>query len=246
MRGLREVVTRHDAVGIVMLAHHLQLPRVRIIASLAVPPGFQGCAGLNTSIGNKENRMETNYPSSGSKGSAGIPGTGTSGGTASTTGSSASAGSIAGGSASKGSTSAAGGMSGSGSYDDIGGTSSVSQGASHSGGQSGAMTSMSGGSGMGGAGSLRDELSSLKRDLDDLMSRATSLTDRELSDARDRMMVKFGSMKHAARGMADQARTQLNHGVDVTSDYVKEKPLQSVAIAAGVGLLVGALMRGRD
>jgi ElaB/YqjD/DUF883 family membrane-anchored ribosome-binding protein len=122
------------------------------------------------------------------------------------------------------------------------------------GNQSGASQS---GAGLGGSASgsygaqaesssLREELKSLKRDLDDLVSRAASLSDRELSDARDRFMSQCSSMRHSMRGVADQARTQLNQGMDVTSDYVKDKPLQSVAIAAGVGLVIGALMRGRD
>ncbi|WP_151447137.1 DUF883 family protein [Lacisediminimonas profundi] len=108
--------------------------------------------------------------------------------------------------------------------------------------------SSSSASGSAGTSSrMREELSSLKRDLDDLMSRAADLSERELSEARDKMMMKFSDMRTAARGIAEQARTQINQGVDVTSDYVKEKPLQSVAIAAGVGLLIGALMRvGRD
>lgn len=119
---------------------------------------------------------------------------------------------------------------------------------------SGQSSNVSGGGYSGGSsayeasdsGALRDELKSLKADLDDLVSRAASLTDRELSDARDKLMTRFSSMRHSMRGMADQARTQLNQGMDVTSDYVKDKPLQSVAIAAGVGLVIGALMRGRD
>lgn len=161
--------------------------------------------------------METNYPSSGSKGSAGLPGT--------------SAGVTGGGSTLSGTSSI-------GNAGDAG--SSVSAGSPSSTWSAG--TGYQGGA--GSSASMRDELSSLKRDLDDLVSRAASLSDRELSDARDKMMAKFSSMRTAARGVADQARTQLNQGMDVTSDYVKDKPLQSVAIAAGVGLLVGALMRG--
>ncbi len=171
--------------------------------------------------------METNYPSSGNKGSAGMPGTnpGVTGGgsTLSGTSTTGSAGNVGGS-----------GISGSPGSKTSTETSTWSTAGGYQGGQGGA----------GGSSSLRDELSSLKRDLDDLVSRAASLSDRELSDARDKMMTKFGSMRTAARGVADQARTQLNQGMDVTSDYVKDKPLQSVAIAAGVGLLVGALMRG--
>lgn len=95
------------------------------------------------------------------------------------------------------------------------------------------------------AASLREELGDLKADLDALLSKATSLTDREFRDARDQLMIKFGSMRYAAKGLAAQATKQFNDGVECTADYVKDKPLQSVALAAGVGLLVGAIMRGR-
>jgi ElaB/YqjD/DUF883 family membrane-anchored ribosome-binding protein len=91
--------------------------------------------------------------------------------------------------------------------------------------------------------SLREELSNLKADLDALMSHASTLTDRELSEARDKIMAKFSSMRYAAKGLATEASKQFNHGVDLTSEYVKDKPLQSVAIATGVGLLLGAVLR---
>jgi ElaB/YqjD/DUF883 family membrane-anchored ribosome-binding protein len=91
--------------------------------------------------------------------------------------------------------------------------------------------------------SLREELANLKRDLDALMAHASTLTDRELSEARDKMMAKFSSMQNTAKGMAAEASRQFTQGVDATSDYVKEKPLQSVAVAAGIGLLLGAVLR---
>lgn len=90
---------------------------------------------------------------------------------------------------------------------------------------------------------MRNELSNLKSDLDALIGKASSLSEGELREARDRLMAQFEDWQTSARGFADQASEQFHHGMDVTSDYVKEKPLQSVAIAAGVGLLVGALLR---
>ncbi len=90
---------------------------------------------------------------------------------------------------------------------------------------------------------LRDELSNLKKDLDALMSHASTLSESELRDARDRIMAKFSSMRHAAKGIVEQASRQLNLGRDVTADYVRERPLQSVVVAAGLGLLIGALLR---
>lgn len=85
-------------------------------------------------------------------------------------------------------------------------------------------------------GNLRSDLADLKKDLDALLGKASTLTDRELHDARDRLFTKFGSVK-------DVAQEQFQHGVDLASDYAKEKPMQAVAIAAGIGLLLGALTR---
>lgn len=90
---------------------------------------------------------------------------------------------------------------------------------------------------------MRDDLSNLKSDLDALMSHASTLNENELSEARDRILARFSSMRYAAKGIAEQAGRQFNQGRDMTVDYVREKPLQSVAIAAGVGLLIGAMMR---
>jgi ElaB/YqjD/DUF883 family membrane-anchored ribosome-binding protein len=106
-----------------------------------------------------------------------------------------------------------------------------------------ASSSASGRSAESRSTSLREELANLKSDLDSLMSRASTLTDRELSDARDRLMSRFGTMRQSAKGMAEQANRQLNQGMEATSEYVKDNPLQSVAVAAGVGLLLGALLR---
>ncbi len=91
--------------------------------------------------------------------------------------------------------------------------------------------------------SLREELTNLKSDLDALMAHAATLTDSELSEAHDKILAKFSSVRHAAKGIAAEASRQLSHGVDITSDYVKERPLQSVAIATGVGLVLGAVLR---
>lgn len=90
---------------------------------------------------------------------------------------------------------------------------------------------------------IREELATLKSDLDALMSHASTLSENELHEARDRILARFSSMRFAARGIADQASRQFSQGRDITADYVREKPLQSVAIAAGIGLLIGAMTR---
>ena len=93
--------------------------------------------------------------------------------------------------------------------------------------------------------SLRQDLTKLKTDLDTLLAQASNLSERELSDAYARMMTKFSTMRFAAKGIAAEATRQINQGVDKTSDYVKAKPLQSVAMAAGLGLMFGILIARR-
>lgn len=95
------------------------------------------------------------------------------------------------------------------------------------------------------AATLRRELSSLKSDLDSLVSRSASLSDEELTQAHAQLMAKFSSVRYAARGIASQASRQLNRGMESTTGYVKEKPMQSVAVAVGTGLLLGMLFKRR-
>jgi ElaB/YqjD/DUF883 family membrane-anchored ribosome-binding protein len=95
------------------------------------------------------------------------------------------------------------------------------------------------------AASLRADLSNLKNDLDSLVNRAASMSDEELTKAHTQMMAKFSSVRYAARGMASEASRQLNRSVETTTEYVKEKPMQSVAVAVGTGLLLGMLFKRR-
>ncbi|HEX7635796.1 MAG TPA: DUF883 domain-containing protein [Noviherbaspirillum sp.] len=95
------------------------------------------------------------------------------------------------------------------------------------------------------AATLRSELSNLKNDLDALVTRAPSLSDEELAQAHSQLMAKFSSVRYAAKGIASQASRQINRGVETTTEYVKDKPMQSVAVAVGTGLLLGLLFKRR-
>jgi ElaB/YqjD/DUF883 family membrane-anchored ribosome-binding protein len=78
-----------------------------------------------------------------------------------------------------------------------------------------------------------------------LMLRVTGMSEEDLNASYDRIIERFNTLSESARDMATQASDQFNHSVEATTDYVKEKPLQAVGIAAGVGLLIGLLMRRR-
>ncbi|MCE2871356.1 MAG: DUF883 domain-containing protein [Oxalobacteraceae bacterium] len=94
-----------------------------------------------------------------------------------------------------------------------------------------------------GALGLREELANLKDDLDALMSHASTLTESELREARDRILTRFSSVKNVARSFASEATRQLAQGRDVTIEFVRNRPFQSVLIAAGTGLLLGILLK---
>lgn len=95
------------------------------------------------------------------------------------------------------------------------------------------------------AAALRSDLSSLKNDLDALVNRSSTMSDDELTQAHAQMMAKFSSMRYAAKGIASEASRQFNRGVETTTEYVKGKPVQSVAVAVGTGLLLGLLFNRR-
>jgi ElaB/YqjD/DUF883 family membrane-anchored ribosome-binding protein len=95
------------------------------------------------------------------------------------------------------------------------------------------------------AATLRSQLSSLKDDLDALVNRAPTLSDDELQQAHARLMAQFSSLRYAAKGIASEASRQLNRGVETTTEYVKDRPMQSVAVAVGTGLLLGMLFKRR-
>ncbi len=92
---------------------------------------------------------------------------------------------------------------------------------------------------------LRADLQNLKTDLDSLVTHAVDLTDAELSDAYEKLASKLHNAKDSARALADKASTQLHHGVEVTTEYVKERPRQSLALAVGIGALIGILLARR-
>ena len=95
------------------------------------------------------------------------------------------------------------------------------------------------------AASLRSELSDLKSDLDSLVNRAPNLSDDELTQAHAELMAKFSSVRHAARGIATEASRQFNRSMETTTEYVKDRPMQSVAVAVGTGLLLGMIFGRR-
>lgn len=91
----------------------------------------------------------------------------------------------------------------------------------------------------------KDEMAALREELDSLTSRVSSMSDLELMAAKEKLLAKMESTKVAARSVAADVTQHFKHAVDVTTGYVKERPLKSMAVAAGVGILLGMLISRR-
>jgi ElaB/YqjD/DUF883 family membrane-anchored ribosome-binding protein len=91
----------------------------------------------------------------------------------------------------------------------------------------------------------QEEVTGLRADLDDLISHLASYSELELIAAKEKILAKVESTKIAATGVAADVTQQFNRGVGVTTNYVKERPLQSVGVAAAIGLLLGMLIARR-
>lgn len=91
----------------------------------------------------------------------------------------------------------------------------------------------------------QQEVTGLRADLDNLLANLASYSELELIAAKENILAKVEATKVAARGVTADVSQQFNRGVDVTTDYVKERPLQSVGIAAAIGVLVGMLISRR-
>lgn len=96
-----------------------------------------------------------------------------------------------------------------------------------------------------GGPSGKDEMSNFRADLDEFISRIPGMSGMDLNAAKDKLLSSLASSRESAMGYASDAREQINRKVEATGEYVKEKPMQSVGIAAGVGFLIGLLVSRR-
>jgi ElaB/YqjD/DUF883 family membrane-anchored ribosome-binding protein len=90
-----------------------------------------------------------------------------------------------------------------------------------------------------------EEISNLRADLDDLISRIPHLSDIDLEEAKEKLMNRIASTREAAQDMAHDAREQFDYGMERTKECVREHPLESIGYAAAAGLLIGLLMSRR-
>ena len=98
------------------------------------------------------------------------------------------------------------------------------------------------------AGSVKDsfdkvikEFRDLTSAFDELVASGTASADR-LSEMRDEAAAKMDEARDIASHMSRNALQQTRYAAAKAGDYVRENPLSSAAIAAGIGLVAGLLI----
>lgn len=91
----------------------------------------------------------------------------------------------------------------------------------------------------------KEEMGTLRAELDSLTSRIASMSDFELAAAKEKLLARIESTKVATKSLARDVTERVSHGVDVTTGYVKERPLQTLAVAASLGIVLGMMISRR-
>lgn len=81
-------------------------------------------------------------------------------------------------------------------------------------------------------------------DVEELLHRASSMNDKEISKLRSRVESSLDHVKSAARDGVNTAVESTRGAALATDEYVHRKPWIAIGAVGVVGLLLGALLRG--
>ena len=92
---------------------------------------------------------------------------------------------------------------------------------------------------------LMDEVSSAVSDAQDLLQQANTAAGDRARELRSQVEAKLLRAKLRMQELRGQAMDRGREAARATDEYVRDNPWQSVGIAAGIGLLLGLLLRRR-
>lgn len=90
---------------------------------------------------------------------------------------------------------------------------------------------------------LEKQLHDLRKDVAAITSTLTELGSKKLHDAKGRAQSMYGRARTQGDELLSDARNKLNETQETVCEYVHEKPITSLAIAAGVGFILGQILR---
>ena len=95
------------------------------------------------------------------------------------------------------------------------------------------------------SGSLIDDLRAIVRDAEELLHATEGHASERVEEIRARAHDSLEGAKQRLRTIGDDAEEKVRSAANATDTYVRENPWKAVAIAVGVGFLIGSLGRRR-
>ena len=92
---------------------------------------------------------------------------------------------------------------------------------------------------------IKDDLSTLRADFGELVSAAMDMGKHQAGTAKEKLEAGVAHLKKAAYKTAKQARAKGEEAVETAQETIAERPLTSVLIAFGAGVLVAKLLDRR-
>lgn len=96
------------------------------------------------------------------------------------------------------------------------------------------------------AAKLLEDLQVLVRDAEALLQATAAHTGERVAEVRARAEESVQQARARLTEMQDDVVQEARDAAAAAEHYVKQNPWQSVGIAAGIGLLIGLLLRRRD
>ena len=94
-------------------------------------------------------------------------------------------------------------------------------------------------------GRLLEDLRTVVRDTEELLKATASQTGEKAEEARRRVSAALDGAKVRLQQAQASAAQMSDEALKATEQYVRDNPWQAVGIAAGVGLVLGALLARR-
>jgi ElaB/YqjD/DUF883 family membrane-anchored ribosome-binding protein len=92
---------------------------------------------------------------------------------------------------------------------------------------------------------LLADLKTVMNDAEALLRATSTQTGEKIQQVRARAEESLRQARQRLSTIEDEALKRAREVADATDEYVRENPWQSVGIAAGIGLLLGMLLRRR-
>lgn len=97
--------------------------------------------------------------------------------------------------------------------------------------------------GQSSADQLKDKAAEVGQNLRDMGGQVRGVATDAYNQVRDAANEKYGNLRDQAVNYYNQGRESAQQWEQSVEDYVQEKPLQAILMAAGVGLLLGLLWK---